>query len=40
MRKLIDAEGKIAYQSMGYNEADFAKLNDAIKKELEKSRKK
>lgn len=37
---VVDAGGKIAFQSMGYNETDFAKLNDAIKKELEKSRKK
>ncbi len=34
---IIDAEGKIAFQSMGYTEADFGKMVAELQKEIAKS---
>jgi len=35
---VIGADGKIAHQSMGYNEADFAKMIEVISKEIAKAK--
>jgi peroxiredoxin len=34
---VIDADGKIAFQSAGYNEGEFKKMIDVIEKELKKA---